>query len=118
MENVTRMSKKSYHHLIAIELPIDNSEDLTTDAIEVLCLLPKEPLGFPVSDIAQDIFGKTDNITKSRIKKALYQLRDLLYLEFSNTRPSGLKTRYGIKAGKWAEAQKLAREGLILRTIP
>lgn len=84
-------------------------KNLSVDAIEVLGLLPKEPIACPIPDIAQDIFGKTDSISISKIKKALNELSSVLYHEFCNTRSYSHKHRFGIRANKWIEVQEVMR---------
>lgn len=80
---------------------------LSPTAIHVLALLPKEPIAWPIPDIAQDILGKADSHSLSRIKAALRETKEYLYIDSQNTRPYGRNKHYGVRADRWGDVQSL-----------
>ena len=74
---------------------------LSDDALLVLSALPKEPLAWPMPDLATDLFGRADSVALSRIRQALDEVQEHLFIESQNTRPFGHKVHYGIRADHW-----------------
>lgn len=80
--------------------------ELSADALAVLELLPTQPLGAFIPELAEDAFG-TDDPTHGRTRAALEEIRrrfGLWQVRGDHLRPWGWWTGYGLLRSTRAEA--------------
>ncbi len=75
----------------------------TADGLLVLSALPLAPLAHSVRELAEELFDKTDNITRGRVRRALEEARDagVLYWNEDRARDWGDRRHYAILPDAW-----------------
>lgn len=86
---------------------------LSEEARGVLAMLPCSPVGVPLPEIAEDLYGTDSPAARKRAHQVLQELKDEHWIVmFSDGRRSpGYRRLYAIWRRRWREAKALLSHG-------